>query len=68
MCCLHVSYRLDIKSWQAKKENKEKVTNNKQIIVDNLKKEFGILVDQPKPGYGSTNTGNTARNFLEIQK
>lgn len=26
---------------------------------------MGLLVDYPKPGYGSTNNGNAARNFFE---
>ncbi|KAK4884126.1 hypothetical protein RN001_000397 [Aquatica leii] len=25
---------------------------------------MGLLVDKPKPGYGSTNDGNTARKFF----
>ena len=64
-CCLHVSYRMEIKSWQAKGENKTKVEVRKKIIIDGLRKELGILVDQPKSGYGSTNIGNTARVFFK---
>ena len=66
-CCLHVSYRMEIKSWQAKGENKTKMELRKKQIIDGLRKELGIMVDQPKPGYGSTNTGNTARVFLNMQ-
>lgn len=63
-CCLHIGYRIEIKVYQAKGDNKEKVKIRKHQIVDAFKKELGILVDQPKPGYGSTNTGNTARTFF----
>lgn len=63
-CSLHIAYRLEIKTWQAKGENKEIMNRRKKQIIDRLKKELGILVDQPKPGYGSTNTGNTARIFF----
>ena len=27
--------------------------------------ELGLIVDQPKPGFGSSNDGNTARRFLK---
>lgn len=67
-CCLHVAYRLDIKKWQARDENKNKMEIRKKRIIDDLKKELGILVDQPKLGYGSTNTGNTARTFFKEYK
>ena len=33
-------------------------------ILDGLRKGLGILVNQLKPGYGSINTGNTARAFF----
>ena len=26
---------------------------------------MGLIVDKPKPGYGSTNDGNTARRFFQ---
>ncbi len=38
-----------------KKQIREKIENRTR----------GILVDQPKPGYGSTNTGNIARIFFQ---
>ncbi|CAH0550930.1 unnamed protein product [Brassicogethes aeneus] len=63
-CCLHVAYRLTIKSWQVKSGNKNEMLERKQQIINNFKKELGILIDQPKPGSGSTNTGNTARIFF----
>lgn len=67
-CCLHISYRLEVKTWQVRGENKNLVESRKTEIVHKLRQELGILVDQPKPGYGSTNTGNTARIFFENHK
>ena len=26
---------------------------------------MGLIVDQPKPGFGNTNDGNTARRFFQ---
>ena len=63
-CCLHIGYRMEIKCWQARKDNKSKMKERKKLIIDRCRKELGILVDQPKPGYGTTNTGNTARVFF----
>lgn len=63
-CCLHISYRLDVKTYQARGENKTIVQDRKKEIIDKLRQELGILVDQPKPGYGTTNDGNTARIFF----
>lgn len=64
-CLLHISYRLEVKSWQIKDgENKGKVNERKKIVQNKLKSELGLLVDIPKPGYGTTNDGNTARRFF----
>lgn len=65
-CLLHVSYKLVIQQWQARgNENKEMVAKNKKRIQELFQKEMGLLVDKPKPGFGSTNDGNTARRFFE---
>ncbi|XP_030763922.1 uncharacterized protein LOC115888358 isoform X1 [Sitophilus oryzae] len=64
-CLLHIGYRLPIKSWQVKgAENKEIVENNKKKIQAEFKSRMGLIVDKPKPGYGSSNDGNTARCFF----
>lgn len=64
-CLLHLSYKLVIRQWQARgKENKEKVTSNKKRIQELFRNEMGLLIDKPKPGFGSTNDGNTARRFF----
>ncbi|XP_076660390.1 uncharacterized protein LOC143363727 [Halictus rubicundus] len=64
-CCLHVSYRLDIKKWQMRtKKDKEIMENRKAIIQKGFRSQLGLVVDCPKPGYGSSNDGNTARRFF----
>lgn len=64
-CVLHISYRLDIKSWQIRKEKRAEVENRKKIIQDRFRNEMGLLIDIPKSGFGTTNDGNTARRFFE---
>lgn len=64
-CILHIAYRLPVKSWQVRGEEQKKIVeNNKQKIQADFKSKMGLLVDKPKPGYGSTNDGNTARRFF----
>lgn len=64
-CCLHISYRLDVKKWQIRDdEDKKLVKERKKLIIKNLKSEMSLLVDIPKQGYGTTNDGNTARKFF----
>lgn len=64
-CFLHISYKLPIKCWQARgDENKRIVEKNKKRIQAEFKSKMGLIVDKPKPGYGSSNDGNTARRFF----
>lgn len=67
-CLLHIAYRLPIKSWQVKGENKQIVENNKKRIQSEFRSKMALLVDKPKPGFGSTNDGNTARRFFKNPK
>lgn len=65
-CLLHVAYKLPLKTWQARgAENKQIVETTKKDIREKFKRELGLIVDQPKPGYGNSNDGNTARRFFE---
>ena len=34
----------------------------------NLKLKWGLIVDKPKPGFGNSNDGNTARRFFRNPK
>ena len=65
-CLLHIGYRLPIKSWQVRgPENKSIVEANKKRIQAEFKAKMSLTVDKPKPGYGSSNDGNTARKFFQ---
>jgi len=64
-CLLHISYRLEVKKWQIRKQDREKVQQRKPLIQEKFCKEMGLLVDVPKPGgSGTTNDGNTTRQFF----
>ncbi|XP_050295677.1 uncharacterized protein LOC126735653 [Anthonomus grandis grandis] len=62
---LHLAYKLPIRQWQARGEdNKQKVAEQKKKIQEAFRLEMGLLVDKPKPGFGSSNDGNIARRFF----
>lgn len=66
---LHVAYKMDIKTWQARgTELKDKVKKKKEKITELFYENMGLVVDQPKQGGGNTNDGNTARKFFENPK
>lgn len=68
-CLLHISYRLPFKKWQVKGDDlKEIFENNKKRIQKNFKSRLSLSVDKPKPGFGSSNDGNTARTFFANSK
>lgn len=64
-CLLHLSYKLGLKKWQARGEDKKSVESKKKFIQKEFRSKLGLIVDEPKPGYGSTNDGNTARRFFQ---
>lgn len=64
-CVLHLSYRLEIKKWQIRKTDKEKVDVRQKNIQEKFRRQMGLLVDVPKPGSGTSNDGNTARRFFK---
>lgn len=65
-CLLHLAYKIDIKKWQARSaEDKQIVQDSKKRIQEQLNLRLGLIVDKPKPGFGSSNDGNTARKFFE---
>lgn len=69
-CCLHISYRLDVKTWHIRgAENKEKCAKRKKQIQEILWEKLGLRVDKSKPGgSGTTNDGNTARKAFTNTK
>lgn len=62
-----LAYRLDIKKWQIRGKNEERLgfVNVKASIREKLRLEMGLLVDIPKLGCGTTNDGNTASRFFQ---
>lgn len=68
-CLLHISYRLPFKKWQVKGDDlKEIYEKNKKRIQESFKSRLSLTVDKPKPGFGSSNDGNTARTFFANSK
>lgn len=63
-CLLHVAYKLPLKKWQARGNDKKIVLDNKARIQKEFRERCGLIVDKPKPGFGNTNDGNTARRFF----
>lgn len=65
-CLLHIGYRLDVRKWRINNKEEKKILETKQKhIQNNLRAKLGLLIDIPKPGYGTTNDGNTARRFFQ---
>lgn len=65
-CLLHIGYKLGIHKWHARgDEDKDIVKERKSLIREAFKSELHLNVDCPKPGFGSSNDGNTARRFFE---
>lgn len=67
-CLLNIAYRVDIKAWQVRGDiNKEIVKKKKEEITKKFK-EIGLIINKVKPGYGTSNDGNTARIFFNEYK
>ena len=64
-CVLYISYRLEIKCWQIKKNCKDIVHSRKLAIQKRFREETGLLIDMPTANAGNTNDGNTARRFFK---
>lgn len=67
-CCLHLSYTLPVKKWQARtQEEKEAVQKQKSEIQKAFRDYTGLVVDMPKQsGSGTSNDGNTGRRFFQF--
>ena len=64
--CLHLSYKLEIRNWQARGQvNKDRVKKKKEDVQKWMKEALGLIVDVPKQGAGTSNDGNTARRAFE---
>eukprot|EP00697_Spironema_sp_BW2_P000232 gnl/Spiro4/10310_TR5495_c0_g1_i1.p1 gnl/Spiro4/10310_TR5495_c0_g1~~gnl/Spiro4/10310_TR5495_c0_g1_i1.p1 ORF type:complete len:441 (+),score=60.59 gnl/Spiro4/10310_TR5495_c0_g1_i1:159-1481(+) len=66
---LHVAERLPVRSWQIRGDDKRALCAQAEATVkDKLRATLGIVVNQVKPGSGTTNDGNTARRFFANPK
>ena len=64
-CLQHISYKLDIKKWHARSiEEKTSLKKRSEEVQLQFKIKLGLIVDKPKPGFGSSNDGNTSRCFF----
>lgn len=64
-CIIHIAYKIPVKSWRiVDEEQKQIVAENKKKIQDKFKNDLGLIIDMIKPGYGTSNDGNTARRFF----
>lgn len=61
---MFIAHRLPFKVWRINKENNIKYIENKTRIQNEFKIRTGLIIDQVKTGYGTTNDGNTARRFF----
>lgn len=63
---LHIGYKIEVKKWAVTNPtDKKSVESRKKEIQNKFKADLGLNVDKPKPGFGSTNDGNTARTFFK---
>ncbi|EAT45104.1 AAEL003578-PA [Aedes aegypti] len=67
---LNVSYRLTLPepSWRVSEDNT--IVKDRQVSIRQaLKEELGLRLNEPLPGGGNSNDGNTARRFFrEVEK
>jgi len=69
-CCLHISYRLNVKVWQMRGQDlKDEYARRKKKIQMILWNKLGLKVDKPKAGgSGTSNDGNTACRAFQDPK
>ena len=67
---LHIGYKQDVKTFRAKKEDKQTVEDRTVAVKEAFKRELGLVVDQRREGgFGTTNTGNVVRKaFANAEK
>lgn len=61
---LYIAYRLDIKTWSVKGDNKIAMETKKKQIQSKFRQQMGLIIDRVKQGSGTSNDGNTARRFF----
>lgn len=63
---LHLGYKLELKSWRVQGPIKKALLKReKKLIQEMFWAEQSLIIDMPRTGFGSSNTGNTARRFFQ---
>ena len=63
---LHVAYKLPLRKYVVSTDaDKAIVKATKQRIQNECRERLSLVIDMPKQGFGTSNTGNTARRVLE---
>ncbi|RVE46869.1 hypothetical protein evm_008514 [Chilo suppressalis] len=52
-CLIHIAYRMEIKKWSCRGEEKQKLNEKKKQIQEDFKSECGLLIDVVKQGAGN---------------
>lgn len=66
-CLLHISYKLEYTRPRCTKpEHRIMEEEKKKKVQAEIKLQLGLVIDKPKPSYGSSNDGNTARRLRGI--
>lgn len=63
-CLLNISYRLDKCEWQIRGKDNQEIVRKRKDNIKNKFREVGLIIDKVKPGFGTSNDGNTARRFF----
>ncbi|KAG8223107.1 hypothetical protein J437_LFUL002055 [Ladona fulva] len=68
--CRHRTLTIDEEKRKPRLSNGSKilVLKRKELIQKSFRQKMGLIVDVPKPGYGTSNDGNTARRFFADPK
>lgn len=67
-CLLHIAYRLQFKKWRVTKEYKDQYQTSKKEVQQQMKDELHLHVDFPRPGGGTSTTGNVCRRAFSNPK
>lgn len=67
-CLLNITYRMNICQWQVRGQENKDIFKKKKEEVKAKFKEVGLIIDKVKPGFGTSNDGNTARTFFHEYK
>lgn len=63
-CLLNISYRMEFRAWQARGPQMQEMKKKRKEEIQKKFKEIGLIIDKVKPGFGTSNDGNTARAFF----